>query len=180
MEQTVVSVDQVYYERYKGSLTKQLEDAVRKLSPKAKQAMYAAATKNSWDFNRRTWDHCPINAASKELGEDVKSIAVAAGVFDMSFEDVARFINAWDTAFNTMFDLIQMLLKVGLGSKPKTILEFIVPERHDNNAPELEAKLIKVVDEPVTGSARKVELIELSSELFPDAIEEAEKILVGV
>lgn len=68
--------------------------AVQGLSPKAKQAMYAASQKD--DFARGTWNGCAFNKAGYNLGGSVQSIDQAAALFGMPTKAVSRFITTWD------------------------------------------------------------------------------------
>lgn len=72
-----------------------LRGAVALLSPKAKQAMYAASKTGM--IARGTWNGCAFNKAGSVLGFGVASSDVAAQVFEMSEHDVDRFIRAWDS-----------------------------------------------------------------------------------
>ena len=72
-----------------------LKGAVNRLSPKAKQAFYAASI--SGPINRGTWNGCAFNAGGDILGEDVRNFDAAAVVFEMKVHDVQSFIQQWDT-----------------------------------------------------------------------------------
>lgn len=76
--------------------------AVRSLSPKAKQAMFAASQKD--DFARGTWNGCAFNKASYNLGGNVGSVDAAAALFGMTARAVAKFITAWDGYAKTETD----------------------------------------------------------------------------
>lgn len=71
-----------------------LKGAIDRLSPKAKQAFYAASL--SGPIHRGTWNGCAFNVGGKEIGNDVYSIETAAIVFEMKPVDVSNFISYWD------------------------------------------------------------------------------------
>ena len=71
-----------------------LKGAVNRLSPKAKQAFYAAAL--SGPINRGTWNGCAFNAAGEDMGRHVRSYIAAAELFEMSIGGVKEFIYYWD------------------------------------------------------------------------------------
>lgn len=80
-----------------------LVDVVRKLSPTAKQAMSAAVEHGL--IRRGTWSGCAFNQAGAVVAEKlmsiqdknyVRSTSEAAEVFNMTSDDVNRFIVCWD------------------------------------------------------------------------------------
>lgn len=78
----------------------ELFNVVKNLTPKAKQAMYAAASKQT--INKGTWDDCAFNAAGDTLGDmNINSYEAAAEVFDMDVADVQHFIEVWDSTDRT-------------------------------------------------------------------------------
>lgn len=98
-----------------------LEGVVRKLSPKAKQAMYAAADKQL--IARGTWDGCAFNAGSLEIADQgVHSFASAAELFEMKASDVQNFIQVWDQTQGSDEQaterLREAILKAGLFTEP--------------------------------------------------------------
>lgn len=98
-----------------------LVDAITPLSPRAKQAMYAAAEKNL--IVRRSWNGCAWNMAGQEVGAEVKSAYAAHDVFGDSSSLVTRFIHYWDNMHGTDEEctakLREALLEVGLTSQPE-------------------------------------------------------------
>lgn len=96
-----------------------LRQAVSTLTPKAKQAMYAAAKRGP--IAQRTWNGCAFNAGASEVGVNgVSDFYVAAKVFDMKSTDVQEWIHFWDgyTAPDPTADLVNVLDSVGLFSDP--------------------------------------------------------------
>lgn len=95
--------------------------AVERLSPKAKQAFYAASLDGP--IARGTWNGCAFNAGGSAIGEDVRSLRAAAVAFEMSQKDVSNFIHLWDN-FKEANDvdatdkLREFLLEVGLHTQP--------------------------------------------------------------
>lgn len=80
---------------YKNKSVVNLEDAVNQLTPKAKQAMYAAAKLGS--IAQGTWDGCAFNAAGNIEGDgNVHSLNSAAALFEMTPKEVGDFIRVWD------------------------------------------------------------------------------------
>src|SRR5436189_1996876 len=97
-----------------------LVPVVRPLSPKGKQALYAAA--NSGALKRRTWDGCAFNQAGNLLGESVQSRRRAAQVFDTTPAVVSHFISVWDQLPGSNEGCTQLLRdaieEVGLFTEP--------------------------------------------------------------
>ena len=100
-----------------------LVPVVRPLSPKGKQALYAAA--NSGALKRRTWDGCAFNQAGNLLGESVQSRRRAAQVFDTTPAVVSRFISVWDQLPGSNEGCTQLLRdaiqEVGLFTEPEVV-----------------------------------------------------------
>jgi len=74
-----------------------LYQAVMRLSAKAKQAMYAAASART--IKQGTWNGCAFNQAGWEIGlkdHAVSSYGAAAEAFGCSIKVVQAFISAWD------------------------------------------------------------------------------------
>jgi len=98
-----------------------LVPVVRPLSPKGKQALYAAA--NSGALKRRTWDGCAFNQAGNLLGESVQSRRRAAQVFDTTPAVVSHFISVWDQLPGSNEACTQLLRdaieEVGLFTEPE-------------------------------------------------------------
>lgn len=97
-----------------------LREAVERLSPKAKQAMYTAS--NEGIIARGTWDGCAFNEAGKQFGHDVNSVGYAAGLFEMKPDEVSNFINIWDSYYGTdeqvTSTLRSLIVDVGLSTPP--------------------------------------------------------------
>jgi hypothetical protein len=72
-----------------------LEGIVTWLNPKAKQAMFSAASHGL--IKRKTWDGCAFNAAGKEISRHVSSNMIAAHAFVLHPTVVGRFISIWDS-----------------------------------------------------------------------------------
>lgn len=92
---------------------------IRKMTPKAKQAMYAAASKSL--LRRGTWDGCAFNAAGKAVtSQHITSTDKAGKAFGMHSNIVSEFIGVWDHSSNYLNDaeateaLKEAILKVGL------------------------------------------------------------------
>ena len=72
-----------------------LYQACMRLSAKAKQAMYAAASARK--ISQGTWNGCAFNQAGWEVGNNnVSSVSAAASAFGCSMKAVSDFISAWD------------------------------------------------------------------------------------
>lgn len=71
-----------------------MRGVVSLLSPKAKQAMFAAATKGL--IMRKTWNGCAFNKAGLLENRHITSVQVAAETFNMRYNDVSHFIGVWD------------------------------------------------------------------------------------
>lgn len=99
-----------------------LVPVVRLLTPKGKQAMYAAT--NSEVLRRRTWDGCAFNQAGTMVGEKVSNRRRAAKAFDTSPHVVARFIAVWDELPGSDATCTALLrdaiLEVGLFTEPSS------------------------------------------------------------
>lgn len=100
-------------------------ESVANLSPKAKQAMYSAATHGL--IKRRTWDGCAFNKAAEVVGHsNVNSPNIAAKVLDMPARRVSEFISHWDNLEGTDESCTKLLLRtldeVGLFSEPAWML----------------------------------------------------------
>lgn len=100
------------------------ENSVRWLTPKAKQAFYAAAASRT--IKRGTWNGCAFNAGGAELGvNNVSSVGKAAEVFEMPAKSVSNFIRQWDGLKGSDEDanrrLREAIEKVGLFS-PRGVL----------------------------------------------------------
>lgn len=97
-----------------------LEEAVSKLNPAAKQAMYGAANKGL--IRRGTWDGCAFNAGGKEVGKPVHSFQAAAMAFKLPVEIVHKFIMIWDRISGSDESATEKLkaaiLKAGLFTEP--------------------------------------------------------------
>lgn len=105
-------------------------NAVRKLSPEAKKAMFSAATHGR--IKRGTWNGCAFNAGGLEVGDPkISSVIAAARVFNMSVQDVSYFIRCWDQLEGTDDECTQLLRdtieKVGIyepaNARRKTTIE---------------------------------------------------------
>ena len=98
-----------------------LVPVLRPLSPRGKQALYAAA--NSGALKRRTWDGCAFNQAGNLLGESVQSRRRAAQVFDTTPAVVSHFISVWDQLPGSNEGCTQILRdaieEVGLFTEPE-------------------------------------------------------------
>lgn len=98
------------------------ESSVRWLSPKAKQAFYAAAASRT--IRQGTWNGCAFNAGAENLGvSGVSSISRAAEVFEMPEKSVSNFIRQWDQlhAENPTARLREAIEAVGLFSPRGTL-----------------------------------------------------------
>lgn len=110
-----------------------LTDAVKLLSPKAKQQMFAAASHGL--IKRGTWDGCAFNAAGKNLFQEhvkdglydsqagsVSDFGIAAQIFEMPMTDVRSFIHCWDNLpgedEEVTAQLREAIEKVGLFTEP--------------------------------------------------------------
>lgn len=72
-----------------------LYQACMRLSAKAKQAMYAAASART--IRQGTWDGCAFNAGGMEIGNPlVNSAHAAAAAFGCTVKVVSDFIREWD------------------------------------------------------------------------------------
>jgi len=102
----------------KKNRTINLEDAVKSLTPKAKQAMYAAAKLGP--IAQGTWNGCAFNVGGKEIGQGVSSYAAAAEAFEMPAQDVKNFIRIWDglKVRNPTKILMKTIEKVGFLTVP--------------------------------------------------------------
>lgn len=98
-----------------------LREACLNLTPKAKQAMYAAAKRGP--IAQRTWDGCAFNAAGTEIQyeDNVGDYHTAARAFDMTVADVRAWISFWDryASPDPTADLVNTLDSVGLFSSPE-------------------------------------------------------------
>lgn len=143
-----------------------LERTVYKLSPKAKQAMYAAGRKQI--LRKGTWAGCAFNAAGCEIGKYINNFTKAAQVFEMNESDVERFIQIWDTCNQSTSDLISILLNVGLYSEP------CEPPKSRPNRVEFhkftswETRMMEELD------------LNIEQDILSEGTEEAAKILVRV
>jgi hypothetical protein len=99
-----------------------------RLSAKAKQAMYAAASART--IRQGSWDGCAFNQAGWEIGnQNVKSTSAAAVAFGCSIKVVNAFISAWDNlpqrgdAATTL--LRETLEEIGLFHEPTRAIRII-------------------------------------------------------
>jgi hypothetical protein len=106
---------------------KDANSAVKVLSPKAKQAIYAAAQKG--DFAKASWNGCVFNAASIEAGTESKTTGFVARLLEMKQQDVSRFISWWDGSSCTTQELQDAVLQVGLFSEPNSITKHKLTKR---------------------------------------------------
>lgn len=106
----------------KGSEPASLRQSIETLTPKAKQAFFAAASHKV--IRRGTWDGCAFNAGGIEVGDGtVSSIKTAAITFEMEPQEVRSFIQYWDRSNYSSDEeatqaLRTMIEEVGLFSEP--------------------------------------------------------------
>lgn len=111
-----------------GAYVSTLEQAVAKLNPKAKQAMFSAATHGL--IKRGTWNGCAFNAGGIEIGnKHVSTIEAAAEAFGCSRQVVSDFICVWDqlpgTDTSATAQLRETIERVGLFSEPSTAKKLV-------------------------------------------------------
>lgn len=151
-----------------------LEAAVKQLNPKAKQAMYAASQKGK--IAKKTWNGCAFNAGGKEVepGLHISSMGVAAQVFDLEYQVVRNFIQAWDSSSETTEDLKEILVKVGLYTEPN--------ENKPKMAPRKKRAPLVVRTYTSWETRMKEELdFNIEQDILPEGTEEAhELIFAGV
>jgi hypothetical protein len=76
-----------------------MQSVVAKLSPTAKQAMYAASKKGLIIRGRWTDGNgggCAFNMAGREHSQSINDTLAAAHLFGMAEHDVSNFISTWD------------------------------------------------------------------------------------
>lgn len=136
-----------------------LTDVVRPLNPKAKQAMYGAATAGV--IKRGTWDGCAFNKAGVEVDAHVSSTNLAAATFGLNTETVNRFIKVWDAQEGTDEEcthrLREALISVGLFSEPNEkrqnrILRTTVYKSQEDRMREEFENMVKNLDMSDTGN----------------------------
>jgi len=91
-----------------------LRGVVAKLSPSAKQAMYAAA--KAGILIRGKWSDtdgngCAFNKAGEQRNRVVGSVHDAAALFDMNVEDVNNFIRKWDHLEVNLIEANRLLIQ---------------------------------------------------------------------
>lgn len=157
------------------------QEACEKLSPKAKQAFFAAAQHQT--IHRGTWNGCAFNAGASESGfAGVSTVSRAAQVFEMDSTDVSTFIAFWD---NSRYEndkeatkaLKNILQEVGLFTEPVGAQEFagksFVKVIHKSDLETMREEFDKMVD------SLDIDDSELSSDMreFKEATQEARELL---
>lgn len=99
-----------------------LNEAIARLSPRSKQAMYAAAKKNL--ISRGTWDGCAWNQAAIEAtGRNEQGTRRMAEIFGESPNVIDAFITYWDRMSGTDSQCTHRLLRaldtVGIATDPQ-------------------------------------------------------------
>lgn len=105
-----------------------LYQACMRLSAKAKQAMYAAASART--IRQGTWNGCAFNQAGVEIGNgQVSSVSAAAEAFGCTMKAVSAFIQAWDSMPERGDEatgiLRETLEEVGLFNEPTRAIRII-------------------------------------------------------
>lgn len=148
-----------------GSTPSNLEQAVAKLNPKAKQAMFSAATHGL--IKRRSWSGCAFNQAGVEIGKEVRSSQVAAAAFGCSVKVVNDFIRIWDSMSGSDAACTQALREaienVGLFTEPEGAKKYVGVVR-SRVYTSYETKMREAFDAsnaeaPVEGAAEAAELL---------------------
>lgn len=153
-------------------LVNNLMPIVRKLTPKAKQAMYAAARHSL--INRRSWDNCAFNAAGKVVeSSNIDSFTKGATAFGMHEGVVRHFIEVWDNSTIYLADskkatdaLIYCIEKAGLFTtgklKVKVIRDLVHKNRLEKEKEDFEA-IVKGVDITSDDDSFAQEVAEMAS-----------------
>lgn len=143
-----------------------LYKAVSRLSAKAKQAMYAAASARK--IAQGTWDGCAFNAGGIEIGNSgVTSFQAAATAFGCSLKTVQSFIAAWDTlrADDPTGVLRETLESVGLFHEPTRAFKIVRTTEWESEQTKLVNAFKAEMEKPdfcIEGLAEAQELLGVS------------------
>lgn len=161
----------------KGNGPASLRQSIERLTPKAKQAFFAAASHTV--IRRGTWNGCAFNAGGIEVGDQtISSSKRAAELFEMETKDVNSFIRYWDSSkYGTDEKATQalrtMIEEVGLFSEPVGNKKFaggtfvkVVHESDETKMRQEFDKMVSDLDDPEVDSEFKEAATQAGELLF--------------